>query len=389
MAYDNELEFVYRNPTAVVYRENAVTEAGIYVDDLGCSRAFVITDPGVIGAGLTERLEKALGNKLVGTFADCCQDSGHHIVNQAAEMAREKGADCVVTIGGGSVIDTGKGVSILLASGGELHDYQGFQMLSGPQTPHIAIPTTAGTGAEVTNVAVIKDWDRDQKQLLGDNNIFPNVAILDPTLTVGLPPMLTATTGMDALCHAIEGIVDIPREPMADAMGMQCIRLIMKNLPVCVENGKDLVARGMQLVAATMGGLTFCNSQAGLVHAISHTLGGLYKVPHGLGNSLMLPYVMQYNLEDEETADVYASVAEAMGLDTAGMSDREAGEAAANAIWDFTKKMGVPQKLSEVGVPEDGLEKVADMAMSDGAIVYNARMVLDASEIVDILKKAY
>lgn len=389
MAYDNDLEFVYRNPTAVVYRENAVTEAGIYVDELGCGRAFVVTDPGVVEAGLVERLEKALGGKLAGTFSDCCQDSGHHIVDQAAEMARGNGADCVVTIGGGSVIDTGKGVAILLKSGGKLHDYTGFQMLSGPQTPHVAVPTTAGTGAEVTNVAVIKDWDRDQKQLLGDNNIFPNVAILDPTLTVGLPPMLTATTGMDALCHAIEGIVDIPRQPMADAMGMQCIRLIMKNLPTCVENGRDLVARGMQLVAATMGGLTFCNSQAGLVHAISHTLGGLFKVPHGMGNSIMLPYVMQYNLEDEDTHDSYLSVADAMGIDTRGMSAADAGEAAANAIWDFTKKMGVPQKLSEVGVPEDGLEKVADVAISDGAIVYNARMVMGAEEIVEILKKAY
>lgn len=387
MPYDNELEFIYRNPTAIVYGENSITETGIYVGDLGCDRAFVVTDGGVIAAGLTERLEKALGNKLAGTYSDCCQDSGHHIVEQAAEQARAGGADCVVSIGGGSVMDTAKGVSILLKSGGVMADYSGFQMLSGPQTPHIAIPTTAGTGAEVTNVAVIKDWERNQKQLLGDNNIFPNVAILDPTLTAGLPPALTAATGLDALTHAVEGMVDIPREPIADAMGHHAIRLIMKNLPLCVENGDDLVARGQQLVAATMAGICFINSQVGLVHAIAHTLGGIFGLPHGVGNSIMLPHVIMFNRDESE--DWYRPVAEALGADVSGMSDEEAGEAAANAIWDFTKKLGLPQKLSEVDIPEDGLEKVADMAISDGGIVYNVKPVFEVSDILGVLEKAY
>lgn len=387
MAYDSDLEFIYRNPTAIVYRENAVTEAGMYVDELGCGRAFVISDPGVAGAGLTERVEKALGNKLVGTYYDCCQDSGYHIVNQAAEMAREKGADCLVSIGGGSVIDTTKGVSILLKSGGKIQDYSGYQMLTGPQTPHIAIPTTAGTGSEATYVAVIKDWERNQKQLLGDNNIFPDVAILDPTLTVGLPPMLTATTGMDALTHAIEGMVDIPREPIVDAMGLHAIRLIMKHLPTCVENGRDLLARGQQMIAATMAGICFANSQVGLVHAIAHTLGGLFGVPHGLGNSIMLPHVIMYNMDEAE--DWYRPIAEAMGVDVRGMSDLETAEAAANAVRDLSARLGVPQKLSEAGVPEDRLEEAADVAISDGAIVYNVKPVFEVSDILEILKKAY
>ncbi len=387
MAYDRDLAFVYRNPTKIIFGENTVKETGIEVSELNCSKAFLLADIGVCEAGLAEQVEKALGKKLVGTYDACIQDSGFHIVDEAAAKAREAGADCLVSVGGGSVIDTAKGVAILLKSGGQLHDYMGFQMLSEPQAPHIAIPTTAGTGAEATNVAVVKDWDRNQKQLIGSNYIFPDTAILDPFLTAGLPPMLTATTGMDAMTHAVEAIVDIPANPIADAMGLHAIRLIFEYLPVCVEKGDDLFARGQQQIAATIAGVSFANSQVGVVHAIAHTLGGVFKVPHGLGNSIILPYSIMYNLD--EVADRYALIAKGMGLEVEGKSDEEAAEMAANAIWDLTKKLGIPQKLSEVGVPEDGLEEVADVAISDGAIVYNAKPIFETSEILDILKKAY
>ncbi|HEY5530944.1 MAG TPA: iron-containing alcohol dehydrogenase [Candidatus Anoxymicrobiaceae bacterium] len=387
MAYDRDLAFVYRNPTKIVFGENTVKETGIEVSEFNCSKAFVLTDKGVIEAGLTEQVEKALGKKHVGTYDGCIQDSGFHIVNEAAGLAREAGADCLVSVGGGSVIDTAKGTAILLKSGGQLHDYMGFQMLSEPQAPHIAIPTTAGTGSEVTNVAVVKDWDRNQKQLIGSNYIFPDTAILDPLLTAGLPPMLTATTGMDAMTHAVEAIVDTPANPIADAMGLHAIRLILEYLPVCVEKGDDLFARGQQQIAAAIAGVSFANSQVGIVHAIAHTLGGVFKVPHGLGNSIILPYSIMYNLD--EVADRYALIAKGMGLEVEGKSDEEAAEIAANAIWDLTKKLGIPQKLSEVGVPEDGLEEVADVALSDGAIVYNAKPIFETSEILNILKKAY
>ena len=387
MAYERDLEFIYSNPTKITYRERCVEDTGVEVSELGCSKAFLVTDSGVVEAGLAERVQKALGNKCVGTFEECCQDSGFHIIDKAAGIAREKGADCLVSVGGGSVIDTTKGMSIVVKSGGKIADYQGIQLLTEPQTPHIAITTNAGTGAEVTNVAVIKDWDRSLKQFFISTYIAPSTAILDPTLTTGLPPMLTATTGMDALTHAIEGMVDTPAEPLVDALGLHATRLIMKNLPICVENGDDLLARGQQMLAATIAGIGFSNSQAGLAHTIAHTVGALFGVPHGLGNSIMLPHVILFNLED--AADKYAMIAEAMGIDVRGMSDMEAGEAAANAIWELTKRIGVPQKLSEAGVPEDGLERTAEQALSDGTIVYNPRMVMDSSEIMELLKKAW
>lgn len=387
MAYDRELAFVYFCPTKIVFGENTAKEAGIEVGELGCNNPFLVTDQGVIDAGLAERVEKSLGDKLVGVFSGCCQDTGHHIVDEAAGIAKEKGADCLVSLGGGSVIDTTKSMSILLKSGGRLHDYTGVQFLSEKQVPHVSIPTTAGTGSEVTNAAVVKDWERNQKQLLVSDYIMPDTAILDPTLTSSLPPGLTATTGMDAMSHAVESISTWMSFPVADAVALHAIRLITEYLPRCVEDGSDLFARGQQLIASTLAGIAFGGSRVGLVHAIAHTIGGQFEVPHGLGNSIFLPYVMKFNLE--ECPDRLRLVAEAMGLDVKGMSDAEAGEAAADAMWDLTRKIGVPQKLSEVGVPEDGLEAVADMTMSDGGIVNNPRMVTDSSEVLEMLKEAY
>jgi len=195
LAYDRDLSFIYYNPTKVIFGENSVKEVALEVEALGGTRAVVVTDRGVVEAGLAARVEEALGRKHAATFDRVIQDSGFHIVNEGAELAREAGADIIVSVGGGSVIDTGKGMSILLKEGGRLEDYSGFQMLTRPQTPHIAIPTTAGTGSEVTYAAVIKNWDTNEKMLFCDYHIIPSVAILDPTMTAGLPPALTASTG--------------------------------------------------------------------------------------------------------------------------------------------------------------------------------------------------
>jgi aldehyde dehydrogenase (NAD+) len=387
MAYDKDLSFIYKNYTRLVFGANSVKDVGAEVDELKCSRAFIVTDQGVSAAGLVEMVEKALGSRCVGKFDQCPQDSGYHIVNQAAELATQAGADCLVSVGGGSVIDTAKGMAILVKNGGKLEDYSGFQMLTEPITPHIVIPTTAGTGSEVTYAFVIKDWEKNQKLLYADDYLIPNTAILDPVMTAGLPPMLTATTGMDALTHAVEAIHALQAEPISDYMAFGAIQLIMQYLPRCVEQGDDLVARGQQQIAATMAGIAFSNAQVGMVHAMAHCVGALYKVPHGMANSILLPHVMVYNMD--ECADRYALVARAMGVWEKGMSDLEASEAAANAVWELTKKMGVPQRLRDVGVPEEGLAEAADLALYDGSIVYNPKMVMEAEQVLEVYKKAW
>ena len=193
---------IYYNPTKIIYGEKSIKEVGLEIEALGGSRAVVVTDRGVVEAGLAGKVEEALGRKHAGTFDRAIQDSGFHIVNEGAEFAREAGADVIVSVGGGSAIDTAKGMSILVTEGGQLQDYSGFQLLTRPQMPHIAIPTTAGTGSEVTYAAVIKNWETNEKILFCDHYIIPGVAILDPLLTAGLPPHLTASTGMDlSLIH--------------------------------------------------------------------------------------------------------------------------------------------------------------------------------------------
>ena len=387
MAYDRDLSFIYRNPTKLIFGENSIGDLTPEIDEMGCSKAFLVTDKGIVEAGLAERVEKALGSKYIGTFDGCIQDSGLHIINEAADIAREKGADILVSVGGGSTIDTAKGMAILLKEGGQIQDHAGMQNLSRPQTPHIVIPTTAGTGSEVTYALVVKDWDKNQKLIFADTFMTPNIGILDPTMTAGMPPQLTATTGMDALTHAVEAIHALQAEPISDGMALQAIRLIFEYLPRCVENGDDLLARGQQQLAATMAGIAFGNAQIGLVHAMAHTVGGLFQVPHGLANSVLLPHVMMYNLD--ECPDRYALVAMGMGIDTNGMSDMEAGEAAANAVWELTKSMGVPQQLRDAGVPEDGLEEASEMCLYDGSVVYNPKPVFESEEVLEVYKKAW
>lgn len=387
MSYDRDLSFIYYNPTKIIYGEKSFREVALEVDALGGSRAVLVTDSGIVKAGLAGQVEEALGSKHAATFDRVIQDSGFHIVNEGAEFARDAGADIIVSVGGGSVIDTAKGMSILLKEGGSLMDYSGFQMLTRPQTPHIVIPTTAGTGSEVTYAAVIKNWETNEKILFCDHHIIPGAAILDPLMTEGLPPHLTASTGMDALTHAIEALHALQREPIADGMALHAIRLIIRYLPRCVEQGDDLAARGQQQIAALMGGVAFGNAQIGLVHAMAHSVGALFEVPHGLANSILLPHVMLFNLED--CADRYALVAQAMGLDTEKLADEDAARAAADAIWKLTRQIGLPQRLREAGVPEEGLADAAELSLSDGSIVYNPRPVFEAEEVLALYREAW
>jgi len=387
LSYDRDLSFEYNNPTKIIYGENSVKEIGMAVDALGCSKALIVTDKGIVEAGLAERVEEVLGRRYVGVYDKCTQDSGFHLVNEGAAFALEKGADILVSVGGGSVIDTAKAMAVIMKEGGQLRDYEGMQMLSRPQTPHIVVPTTAGTGSEATWAAVIKDWDQNSKMLFCDYFIIPNLAILDPTMTAGLPPQLTASTGMDALTHAIEAVHALQRQPITDAMALQAIRLIKEYLPICVEQGDNLIARGQQQLAAVMAGIAFSNAQVGLVHAMAHSVGALFEVPHGLANSIILPHVMLFNLE--ECADRYVLIAKSMDLDVRDFSEEEAGKAAAEAVWTLTKKIGLPQKLRDVGVPEEGLAEAAELSMSDGAIVYNPRMVIEGAEVLEVYRAAW
>jgi alcohol dehydrogenase len=284
-------------------------------------------------------------------------------------------------------MDTAKGIAILLTEGGSLLDHQGFQLLTRRQTPHICIPTTAGTGSEVTYFAVIKDHERKRKLSFGDYHIIPDVAILDPILTVDLPPVLTAATGLDAFSHGYEALTSALREPISDALGLHAIRLIRRFLPTAVKSGADIAARGQMLIAATLAGAAFSNSQVGLLHAIAHVVGARHGVHHGLANAIAMPHVIRYN--NDVVADRHRLVAEAMGVDVRGVSDEAAGRKAAEAVSAFVAEVGLPSSFRETGVPQDDLGACAEMTLSDGAIVQNPKPVTDAADVLGVLKAAW
>ncbi len=388
MTYDASLSFIYMNTTRVVFGPGCSRDVKEEVRALGCARALVVTDSVLAkSTDIPSRIEKVLGDACAGIYSDVVPDSGVHLVDAGAAFARERGADCIVSVGGGSAIDTAKGIAIVLKEGGSLRDYEGFQVLKRPATPHVAIPTTAGTGSEVTYVAVIKDHEAHQKLLFGDYNIIPNTALLDPELTVGLPRGLTAATGMDAMSHAVESIHSQQNEPIADGLALHAIRLIREFLPRAVDDGKDLVARGQMLIASNMAGTAFSNAQVGLVHAIAHTIGARHGVHHGLANSILLPHVVRFNAG--EIAGAYRPVAEALGFQVAGVSDEACAEAAARLLSELAARTGLPQTLSSQGVPESALPELAEATLADASIIYNGRAVLDADEVLGVLKAAF
>jgi len=205
-------------------------------------------------------------------------------------------------------------------------------------------------------------------------------------MTVGLPPLATASTGMDAMCHAVEGIASAGREPISDAMNLHAIRLIMEYLPRCVEKGDDLLARGQQMIAATIAGVGFGNSLVGIVHAMAHIVGGRHGVPHGIANGILLPYGMRYNLD--ACPDRYSLVAEAMGVGERGMSEKEAATSAVDAIWGFTKRMGHPQRLRDVGVPKEDLQACATGTLTEPNMFTNPRPG-ELNEVLKMLQEAW
>ncbi len=385
MGYDSDLSFNYFGPTKIIFGIDSSKDVEIEMGQLGGTKALVVTDKGIIGAGLIDHIVNALGSKCVGVFSDIPQDTGVEVVAEGAAFAKKNGADILVSVGGGSVIDTAKGMCILLTEGGTLRDYDGVQLCSRPQTPHVVIPTTAGTGSEVTNAAVIMDKQMGQKRLMVENFNIPRLGILDPKMTAKLPRLMTAGTGMDAMTHAIEALHANPHEPITDGLAIHAIRLLSRFLPVCVETGDDLVARGQVQIAATMAGWAFGIAGVGNVHALAHSIGAVAHVPHGIANGILLADCMEFNIES--CPEAYAMVAEAFGVREKGMGDMDAAEAAIAAVRAFTKKIGHPQRLSEMKATEDDIVKAAELSLGDGAIVNNPRLVLDSSEMLEIYRK--
>ena len=328
---------------------------------LGGSKPLLVTDKGVVAVGICKQvtdLLDAAGMPYVIYDETVPNPTDKNVEAGVAIYAKNK-CDSLITLGGGSSHDCGKGIGLVIANGGKIHDYEGMDKSTKPLMPYLAVNTTAGTGSEMTRFAVITDTSRHVKMAIADWRITPGIAIDDPVLMVGMPPALTAATGMDALTHAVEAFVSTIANPMTDACAIEAIKLVVKFLPKAVANGQDLVAREGMCFAQYLGGMAFNNASLGYVHAMAHQLGGFYNLPHGECNALLLPHVEQFNVIAQ--IEKFAELAKIMGENTDGMSNRDAADLAIKAIRRLSADVGIPATLVELGKRYGKDVKAADI----------------------------
>ncbi len=388
MSYKDKLVFSFHVPTKIVFGTGALKDVTKEMDGLKMGRALVVTDVGLKESPMVQSLMSILGKRAAALYGEAIPDSSVEVVKNGFDAYQSSGAEGIISLGGGSSMDTAKAVAILAKKGGkDLREFFGLNKVAEPLVPHIAIPTTSGTASEVTMFATIKDHQSKVKNLISDPNLIPPVAILDPQLTAGLPPMLTAATGMDALSHAIESLHARFYEPISDGLAYQAVRLIVQYLPRCLEKGDDLEARGMQALASSMAGMAFQNALVGCVHGIAHALGGMFGVHHGLANAILLPHGMRFNLP--MSAPRYRHAAEAFGISTQGKTDAEIAELTIQAVEQLVARTGLPRRLSEVKIPKESFPALAKLAVSDPGMKSNLRRVTDPQEIIPVLEAAW
>ncbi len=382
--YPHSDTFSYWGPTKLNCGPGSVATLAKEIDRLGGKRAVIITDKGLVQAGVVDTVRKAAGDFCVGVFDGVEPDTGHDIVDRAADYCRSMKADCVVSLGGGSSMDTAKVTAVCVTNGGRSIENAAIMRLAGPLIPHIAIPTTHGTGSEVTAVAVILNKSTHKKGFATEQYMIPNVAILDARLAVGLPRAMSAGTGMDALSHAIEAVLSASHNPVSTAMALEAIRRIVKYLPMVVENGKDIAARQQMLVGATMAGWGLAGATSGIAHALAHTIGGMYGIHHGTACGVALPHAMRFNRD--YCMERMVLVADALGVDTKRMSPVEAADAAIDKVSAFLKEIGNPTKFSELGVPEAALDQILMGTLTDLSMYGNPRPTSDPTPVVQMVK---
>ncbi len=374
-------------PVHLIIGEGCIREIPRHIDTFGGKKALIVTDRGLLKIGTVKMITDVLDGvgKPYAIFADVLPNPTVSICNDAKALYDREGCDYVIGIGGGSPIDVAKAVGILATNGGTVEDYNGLELSTYKSAPLIAVNTTAGTGSEVTRAFVVTDEKRKSKMLCVDSNSLAYLAINDPSMMVGMPPALTASTGMDALTHAIEAYVANSRCPFTDGIALEAIRLIGQNLEKVVENGSDMEARTNMCWAQYMGGLAFSNAGLGMVHAMAHQMGGFYGTPHGVANAILLPYVMRFNMS--ACPDRYRDVAQAFGFNTGDMTPEQGALAAIRFIEELKKNIGIPMLSDTEFDPKDAVI-LAENAMEDTGMPENPRQPT-IPEVVQVFMEAY
>ena len=383
--------FEFKVPTRIQFGVSLIDSLGEEVKALKMQRVLLVTDRGVVNAGLLERVTRVLDTSAIDyTVFDTVEaNPTTTTVHNGAEIFRKNKCDGLVAVGGGSPIDAAKGIGVQATHEGDIMDYSRRvgKPVQNITPPLVAIPTTAGTGSEVTWVSVLVDPKDKVKIVVPSPYLAANVAIVDPSLTVSLPPAITAFTGMDALTHAIEAYVSLKSQPIADSLALQAVQLISSSLREAVGNGDNLAARTSMLLASTMAGMAFVNASVGLVHAAAHALGGFFNIAHGIANAVMLPLVMRLSLIGNPGK--YADIAAAMGENLEGLSEMEAARGAVFAVQSLAADIGIPQDLKQLGADSARISDLVEETMNQsGSYPFNARKV-GKREIVQLFEQAF
>lgn len=345
------------------------------IQRLGKKKALVVTDKGLIQFGVAKMVTDVLDEAGVAydVFSEVKPNPTVKNVQDGVAAFKASGADLLVAIGGGSAMDTAKGIGIVVANPefADVVSLEGCAPTKNKSVPMVALPTTAGTAAETTINYVIIDEEKKKKMVCVDPNDIPAVAVIDAELMYSLPRSLTAATGMDALTHAIEGYITKGAWEMSDMFEIEAIRMISRYLPVAVDEPQNPEGRNGMAVAQYIAGMAFSNVGLGLVHGMAHPMGSLFDVPHGVANALLLPTVMEYNMP--ECIDKYPRIAEAMGVDIKGMTPQEASQAAVDAVRALAIRVGIPQHLSDLGIKESDIPALAEQAIADVCTPGNPR----------------
>lgn len=389
--------YEFQHSTKIVSGLYGLENLSAELKQMSVKRPLFLSDEGLVKAGIVRQVSDSVernGIKWAAVYTEIPRDSSLDVVNQIAADYRSNQCDGLVALGGGSVIDTAKGVRMLLSQNGQdIRKMAGCECIRrGRWIPFVAIPTTSGTGSESTLVAVLRDELRKQKLEYISYELQPDLAVLDPRTTLTLPPIITATTGMDALCHAVEAFTCLQKNPVSDAYAVAAINLIRENLEKAVRNGKDKQARLSMANASMLAGAAFSNSMVGLVHAIGHALGSVCMVPHGHAMTILLPYVMMYQYQ--KLKPLYAELLVYLaGPDVyAATPEENRAKESIRAIMRMKHRLHkicyLPEKLREVGVVRADFERIAQLAIDDGAMIVNP-VSADKQDILHILEKAY
>jgi alcohol dehydrogenase class IV len=381
-------QFSFELRTRIEFGVGIVSQLGEHVRSLGASRVLLVSDPGLVQAGVVASVVEVLDQSELDVivFTDVQPEPDALGVMAGAKICTDENRDIVVAVGGGSALDTGKSIGLMARNEGHIRDYAGLGIASEPGLPVIAIPTTAGTGSECAIWAVISEKSRNIKYGVGGYNMTATVALCDPALSLSLPIRHTIATGLDALTHALESYVNRATQPISEALSEKSMELIARSLRTAVFHGADIQARSDMLLASTMAAAAFAPTRLGLAHAMAMPLGAKAKIPHGEVISILLPEVMRYNVAGN--LEKFARIAQIFGVDTRDRSLRDAADDGVNAVAQLISDIGAPTKLSAYGVVESDLEQLAIDSMESGRgnVVVNPRPAT-ASDLAGIMRR--